>query len=173
MGVSRVGRGLGGWGQEIQRLGGVQVAPRCPQSAPSSSEQSPWACWPLFLVCVLCCQGCPLCTSLLAGAEWWRVSRIPLCGMEGQEEEDQDQGAEPPARRLRHGLRPPGPGPEEGAACPRYSSPAPQGSLAAEPASWAPAKPNSCQGERKKHFRAERPPVGSNSNLESPFLTAK
>lgn len=52
----------------------------------------------------------------------------------------------------------PGPEPEEGAACPSpFPPPAPQGSLAAEPASWAPAKPNSCQGERKKHFRAERP----------------
>lgn len=33
----------------------------------------------------------------------------------------------------------------------------PRGSLAAESARWASAKPNSCQGERKKHFRAERP----------------
>lgn len=41
---------------------------------------------------------------------------------------------------------------------PHHSLPLPpQGSLAAEPASWAPAKPNSCQGERKKRFRAERP----------------
>lgn len=47
---------------------------------------------------------------------------------------------------------------EEGAACPSpFPPPAPQGSLAAQPANWAPAKPNSCQGERKKHFRAVRP----------------
>lgn len=53
----------------------------------------------------------------------------------------------------------PGSGLEEGAAGPSPFPPfcPPQGSLAAEPASWAPAKPNSCQGERKKHFRAERP----------------
>lgn len=97
----------------------------------------------------------------LAGAGDGGSPEFPFVGWGGQEtrrRRTKGEGAEasqqggPPLAQL------PGPGPEQGAACPTpFPPPAPQGSLAAEFASWTPAKPNSCQGERKKHFRAERP----------------
>ena len=146
-------RGLGGWGQGIQRLEGVQGVPRCPQSAPSPLSKAPGPADRSFSW-GSCFASAALLLHVfsLARAGWWRVSRIPLCGMEGTGGGGAGQQGGPPLAQL------PGPGPEEGAACPSlFPPPAPQGSLAAEPASWAPAKPNSCQGERKKHFRAERP----------------
>lgn len=162
MGGAGWGGGLGGWGQEIQRLGGVQVAPRCPQSAPSPLSKAPGPAGrsSSWCVCFLLCQGCSASARLLFG--WGGVveglQNSPLWDGGDRRRRTKTEGAGagqqggPPLARL------PGPGPEEGAACPSlFPPPAPQGSLAAEPASWAPAKPNSCQGERKKHFRAERP----------------
>lgn len=94
------------------------------------------------------------------------LQNSPLWDREGAESNKEEKaegggGQEPASREARHwpnsqglSLKRDPPAPHPSLPCP---PPPALGSLAAEPASWAHAKPNDCQKERKKHFRAERP----------------
>lgn len=91
--------------------------------------------------------------GLLNSPLWAREDRKAGRRSTKSEEAGTGQQGGPPLAQL------PGPGPEEGAACPSPFPPRPRGSFAAESASWAPAKPNSCQG-RGRSISEQRGPCG-------------
>lgn len=152
-----------GHGTGYPALGRSQVVLGCPQRTPRAplSKPSGLADCSLSMFLALPIAAPLLHVFSLAGAGGGGSPEFPFVEWRGQESREEgtksegagaDQQGGPPLAQL------PGPGPEEGAACPSsFPPPAPQGSLATKAASWAPAKLNSCQGERKKHFRAERP----------------
>ena len=120
-------RGLGGWGQGIQRLEGVQGVPRCPPSAPSPLSKAPGPADRSFSW-GSCFASAALLLHVfsLARAGWWRVSRIPLCGMEGTGGGGpRARGLEPASKEARHWPSSQGLGPKRELPAPRYSLPLP------------------------------------------------
>lgn len=104
----------------------------------------------------------PLHVFFLAGEGGGGSPEFPFVGWGGQESKEEEKpegggGQEPASGEARHWPSSQGLSLKKDLPAPHPSLPCPPGSLAAEPASWAHAKPNDCQEERKKHFRAERP----------------
>ena len=125
-------RGSRGW----KSLG----CPGVPSERPKPPEQRPRVCRMLsLLVCVSCfASAAPLLHVFsLAGVGWWRVSRIPLCGMErtGGGGGPRARGLELASREARHWPSSQGLGPRRELPAPRHSLPLPPR------APWRPSLP--------------------------------
>lgn len=85
---------------------------------------------------------------LLAGEGGGGSPEFPFVGGQESKEEEKPEGVggqEPASREARHWPRSQGLSLKRDPPAPHPSLPRPPGSLAAEPASWAPAKSNGCQ----------------------------
>lgn len=165
-------------GQGIQRLEGVQVVLGCPPrvlgAPPSKAPGSADCSHSMFLALPV---AAPLLHVFsLAGAGWWRGSRIPLCGM-GRTAE---QGGEPRVRAWGWpGGRPAiGPAPRAwacGGSCLPLTIPfpCPPGLLGCRTCQLGPCQAKQLPGGEEEAFPSREAPMGSVSTLESPFLTAK
>lgn len=165
------GRRLGTGDPEVGRSPGC---PKVPSECPQPSEQSPWACWPLFLlVCVSCfARAAPLLHvffSLGWGGVVEGLQNSPLWdGGDRRRRTKTEGGWSRPARRPLAQL--PGPGPERGSCLPPHiPSPAPRAPWLLSLPGWAPPSQTAARGRGRSISEQRGPCELSNSNLESPF----